>query len=437
MARLQFVAYRFYHFSDPGMQAAISERARPVPARVADPAPAERTSPALRFAEQGQHAQMRAFAGEVLYTAGMPATHMYVVKDGEVDLYLVRDEKRTVVETLRRGQCFGIEPHQQAQVRVHNAAARTYCELYLIDHAAARDALAASPTLVRGMMDTLSERLAVAHEVIARRANFQPDLLIYAQLLALLGAADLGRQGPQAAAPRGRESPTNGMARPMLQEVFTTARLLFGHSDKHIRSCLGKLAGLHLIRIDDERGTGKQVLFSPRDIVAQVRKLVAGDVDQDKLSYEYISVDEFAALVEAERPQVLRKLAASEYADDIFTFRRAEVLRLLNEKGKRFFVERKIKQPSEFSDIADLEFADTKSIFAAVAKVDTFALAKAMSVLDDGVAKAKILQCLSQRRRAELEADLADLGTVDPVEAQQIGQALITEVKAAMRAKSA
>ena len=65
---------------------------------------------------------------------------------------------------------------------------------------------------------------------------------------------------------------------------------------------------------------------------------------------------------------------------------------------------------------------------------------RVIGVLDDGVAKTKILQCLSQRRRAELEADLADLadlGTVDPVEAQQIGQALITEVKAAMRAKSA
>jgi CRP-like cAMP-binding protein len=408
----------------------------------ASAAPAEVGAAAARAAADGHYAQVRAFAGEVLYTAGMPAGHLYVVRDGEVDLYLLRDEKRTVVETLRAGQCFGFEPHLGVQRRLHNAAARTYCELYLIDHAATREAVGTSADLVRGLLETLSQRLAATHEVIARRANFQPDLLVYAQLLALLGAADLGRQAQGMPGGRRRDDPPAGtapgagLARPLVQEVFTTARLLFGHSDKHIRHCLAKLAGLHLVRFDDAHGGGKQLVFAPRDIVAQARKLTADDAEQDRLTYEYIGVDEFAALVEAERSQVMRKLAASEYADDIFTFRRAEVLRLLNLKGKRFFVERKIKKPDEFSEIGDLEFADAKSVFAAVAKVDSFALAKAMSVLDEGVAKTKILQCLSQRRRAELEADLADLASVDPVEAQQIGQQIVADVKAAMLARA-
>lgn len=390
---------------------------------------------ALQFAERTGCSQVRAFAGDVLYTVGMPATHFYVVKDGEVDLYLVRDEKRTVVETLRPGQCFGIEPHQLVPQRQHNAAARSYCELYIVELAAVRDEIAATPDLVRGLLDTLSERLDVAHEVIARRANFQPDLLVYANLLALLGAADLGRQAQQ---PRSREAAAEvGVARPLVQDVFTQARLMFGHSDKHIRAMLAKLAGLHLVRIEDERGTGKQVLLSPKDLLARARQVVAADPDADKLRYEYIGVDEFAALVEAERGQILRKLAASEYADDIFTFRRAEILRLLNEKGKRFFVERRIKPPAEFSDLADLEFADAKSIFAAVSKVDGFALAQAMTALDEGsVARTKIMACLSQRRRAELEDELSGLGAVDPVQAQQIGQQIINEVKTLMLKKA-
>jgi hypothetical protein len=394
---------------------------------------------ALQFAERTCCSQVRAFAGDVLYTVGMPATHFYVVKDGEVDLYLVRDEKRTVVETLRPGQCFGIEPHQQAPLRQHNAAARSYCELYIVELAAVRDEIAGTPDLVRGLLDTLSERLEVAHEVIARRANFQPDLLIYANLLALLGAADLGRlaQSQAGAGARGRDAAEAGMARPLVSDVFTQARLMFGHSDKHIRAMLAKLVGLHLVRIDDERGTGKQVLFSPKDLMVRARQVVAADPDNDKLRYEYIGVDEFAALVEAERGQVLRKLAASEYADDVFTFRRAEILRLLNEKGKRFFVERRIKPPAEFSDLADLEFADAKSIFAAVSKVDGFALAQAMTALEEGsVAKTKIMACLSQRRRAELEEELSGLGAVDPVQAQQIGQQIINEVKTLMLNKA-
>lgn len=415
------------------MQAASTERPglAPDPVRTSSiPVP---KALALQFAERGQFSQVRAFAGEILYTVGMPAAHMYVVKDGEVDLYLVEDEKRTVVETLRKGQCFGLEPHLPTQARSHNAAARTYCELVLIDNQVVNRATAASPDLVRSMLDTLSERLSVAHGLIATRVNYQSDLLIYAQLLYLLGIADVGKQavhGRTSAA--GQAAP---LARPLLQDVFTNARLMFGHSDKHIRGCLGKLLSLHLIRIDDDRGTGKQVLFSPRDIVVQVRKLVSADVDDDKLTYEYVSVDEFSALVEADRALILRKLAAGEFADDLFTFRRAEILRLLNEKGKRFFVERKVKSPAEFSEVSDLEFVDPKSLFAAVSKMDTLDLAKVLSLLEDGPVRAKVLGALSRRRREEVESDLKDLGAVDPVEAQQLGKTLITELKTIMLAK--
>lgn len=385
---------------------------------------------ALQFAERGRFSQARAFAGEVLYTEGMPATHMYVIKDGEIDLYLVRDEKRTVVETLKKGQCFGIEPHLVNQVRMHNAAARTYCELFLIDNKAINTALGDSPDLVKSMLDTMSERLAVAHKVIATRVNFQPDLLIYARLLYLLGIADVGKQAVQV---RGSSNAKDAVvARPLLQDVYTNARLMFGHSDRHIQGCIGKLMQLHLIRIEDEHGHGKQVLFSPRDIVNQVRNIVSADDDNDKMAYEYISIDEFAALVEVDRALVMRKLSGGEFADDIFTFRRAEILRLLNEKGKRFFVERKIKTPAEFSDVLDIEFADQKSVFTAVSKVDTYQLAKVVAGLEEGPVRSKILNALSQRRRDEVESDLKDIGTVDPMDAQLIGQGIIAEIKALM-----
>ena len=77
----------------------------------------------LRFAEKGNFSQMRAFAGDVLYTEGMPGTHMYVIKEGEVDIYMIREEKRVVVETLGRGQCFGMTPRLLNGSRTNNAVA--------------------------------------------------------------------------------------------------------------------------------------------------------------------------------------------------------------------------------------------------------------------------------------------------------------------------
>jgi len=388
------------------------------------------TQSILQFAERGQYSQVRAFAGEVLYTEGMPALHMYVVKDGEIDLYLVRDEKRTVVETLRKGQCFGIEPHLATQSRLHNAAARTYCELFLIDTRTVSDSVEGCPDLAQSILTTLSERLSVAHKLIGTRVNYQPDLLIYAQLLYLLGMADLGKQATTPAS-RGSQPVAPGLAKPLLQDVMINARLMFGHSDKHIRGCLAKLLTLHIARVEDG-GNGKQILFSPKDIVSQVRNIVSSDVDADKLTYEYISVDEFAAILDIDRKLILRKLAAGEFADDIFTFRRAEILRVLNEKGRNFFLERKIKKPAEFSDVTDLEFADQKSVFAVVSKVDTLDLAKVVSSMEEGAVKTKILSSLSARRREDLEADLRDMGQVDPIDAQRIGKEIIDEIKALM-----
>lgn len=417
-----------------------------------------RTS-ALPFAEQGPFSRVRAFAGDVLYTEGMPAPHLYVVKEGVVDLYLVREDKRTVIETLRQGQCFGIEPHLTQGARLHNAAARSYCELIVIDAATLGAAVAASPELTRGMLDTLSERLAAAHEVIAQRVNYQPELLVYAELLHLAGMADLGRQASSTAgggARHGARGHSQGhgqshghghghassgaapqLARPLLQDVIHHARLLLGHSDRHARAVLARLQGLHVVRYEDEKGQGKQIVFAPRDIVAQVRKIIADDPDGERQSHQYVGLEEFAALVDVDRGVLLRKLAAGEFAEDVFTFRRAEILRVLDAKGRRYFSERQLKPPQEFSDIADVEFADARSIFEAVSRVDGYDLAKVLHALGEGDARQKILGALSARRRTEVEAELKDMVAVDAVEAQRLGQALIGEVKAAMLRKAA
>lgn len=387
------------------------------------------TSSALAFAESGSFTQMRAFAGDVLYTEGMPALHLYVVKEGEVDLYMVRDEKRTVVETLRRGQCFGFEPQLEQPVRLHCAAARGYCELYVIDNATAAQALAEGSELLRGLLVTASQRLAAAHRLIARRVSFQPELLAYAQMLHLVGLPEL----------RPRHEAGNGpeLARPPLQAVVNHARALFGHSDRHIRALLGKLVNLHLVRVEDERGSGKQLVYAPRDIVAQVRKAAEADAEAGRQAHQYLSLDEFAELVEVDRGVLLKKLAASEFAEDVFTFRREEILRVLDRHGKRYFVERKIKRPSEFADVDDLEFADARVVFEVVSRMDSFDIAKLLHGMAEGAARQRILAALSARRRSEVEGDLQGLQAVDPIEAQRLGSTLVKQVQQAMLQQAA
>ena len=376
--------------------------------------------------------QQRVYAGDVLYTENMPAHHMYVVKEGIVDIYMIREEKRVVVESLGAGQCFGMAPHVgKGAKRVNNAAARTYCELYLVSNDVLDADMQKAPTLTTSLLKALSDRLSTAHEIIATRVNYQPEVMVYAQLLHLLGVADVGRAViNQAKAGGGGQQQV--IASPLLSEVFLQARALLGHSDQHIRTCLSKLINLHLIRVEDEKGNGKRVFFSPVDIVAQARKITNNQEEPKKVDYEYISVDEFATMVELDRSLLLRKLASSEFADDIFTFRKSEVLRLLNDKGKKFFAERKIKTPDEFTDVLDLEFADQKSIFTMVAQHDTLDIAKVLKLVDSDVVKQKLLGALSRTKREEVEQDMDSIPQVDPIEAQQIGSRMVGTVKKIM-----
>lgn len=385
----------------------------------------------MPFGSETAFTQQRAFAGDVLYTENMPAHHMYVVKEGVVDIYMIREEKRVVVESLGKGQCFGMAPHiAKGARRVNNAAARTYCELYLISNDVLDDDMAQAPTLTLSLLKALSDRLSTAHEIVATRVNYQPEVVVYAQLLHLLGVAEVGRAVIQQAKMGGSQQPI--VASPLLAEVFLQARTMLGHSDQHIRACLSKLLNLHLIRVEDEKGNGKRVYFSPLEIVVQARKITSNQDEPKKVDYEYISVDEFSTMVEIDRNLLLRKLAGSEFADDVFTFRKSEVLRLLNDKGKKFFAERKIKTPDEFSDILDLEFADQKSVFTMVSQQDTLDIAKVLKNVDSDVVKQKLLAALSRSKREEVEQDIESLSQVDPVEAQQIGVRMVGAVKKIM-----
>jgi CRP-like cAMP-binding protein len=378
--------------------------------------------------EDGGLTQQRFYAGDVIFTEGMSSSHMYVVKEGEVDIYMIREEKRVVVESLVRGQCFGMAPCLLSGSRTTNAAAKTYCELYLVENDKLDEALNTSAKLVRGILRTLAEQAAVANELIATRVNYQPDILVYAQLLYILGIADIGKLKAEAVSSQAHSA----QASPTLSDVFSSARALLGHSDAHIRGSMGKLAMLHLIRIADEKGNGKRVLFAPKDIISQARKIASADKDHGKLDYEYINVDEFSALVDVDRGIILKKLAGGEFAEDIFTFRKSEIMRLLNDKGRKFFIDRKIKSPEEFTDIVDIEFADQKTCFEVISRCDVYDLAKLVGNTDDAIVKSRILACLPRAKQEELESDISGLKQVDPIEVQQIGKAIIQDIKEKM-----
>lgn len=375
-----------------------------------------------------QFSQIRAYTGDVLYTEKMSGTQIYMIKQGQVDLYLMREERRVVVESLKKGESFGMNASVLDKGRATNAAAATYTELYVIDSTTLENYLHNTPAPIRAILGTLAGRMGRLSELVASRVNYQPDLLVYAQLLQIMGMAEMGGRPTDARASADKKVAANVS----LVDVFGHGSAILGHSDPHIRHVFNKLLSLHLVRVEDVNGNGKRVFFSPKDIVLQARKLADTDKDIGKVDHEYVTVDEFSAMVGVDRSTLLTKLARSEFSQDIFTFRKSEIIQLLDTKGKKFFSDRKIKSPNEFVDIDDIEFADQKSILAVLSRFESFDLAKLIAKMDEGKAKEKILASLPRAKREEVEDDLKSVGEPDAVEVIQIGQMIISKVKAVM-----
>lgn len=383
------------------------------------------TTESFPLEEEWRFPKRRAYAGDVLYTEGMAGDHLYIIKEGEVDLSLVREEKQVVVTTLGRGEAFGMMPQLLNGKRTTKAVARSYCELYVVDASVFLEMLGETPKLVRKVLGNLAKRCVEANEVIATRVNYQPDLMVYANLLQLLGAAGGQKAGKGSC-------PTPNLAGTSLSEVLHAGRALLGHSEPHIRQMLNKFVTLHLVRIEDEKGEGKRVVFDAANIVTQTRQMAKNHKDEGKLDYEYISAGEFADLVEVERAKLLKKLAQGDFTDELFLFRKSEVMRLLDERGRKYFVSRQIKKPQDFSDINDLEFADQKSIYEVLTKFDVYDLSKVLKLVEEAEVREKILASMPRSKREDLEDEFASLESYDAIEAGRLAQQVVDRVKERM-----
>lgn len=373
--------------------------------------------------------QLRAYAGDVLFTEKMAGNQVYLIKEGHVDLYLMREERRVVVDTLGKGQCFGMNSKLLHCRRPTHAMARTYSEFYVIDGATLERHLKATPQLIESLLHTQATRIDRANELIATKVNYQPELQAYAHLLQILGQTDLASRASE---PHRRSEPANTVAHVLLTEFQGHARALLGHSDPHIRQVLGRLESLHLLHHEGDRARDRKLVFSPKNIVEQARKLTESDPHRGRLDFEYLSVDDLSTMVNVDRHTLLSKLAQSEFSDDLITFRKSEVVRLLDTKGRRFFADRKIKTPSEFTDILDIEFATQKALVTALARVDAFDLAKLMSTIEVSAIRDRILACLPRAKREEVLSESADIAQVDTVEILQLEQLIIKQLRELM-----
>lgn len=95
-------------------------------------------------------------ADEVIFELGQPAEHMYGVLSGKVGLLV----NNRVVETLERGEVFGVGALIGAKTRTYTAVAETDCQLAFLDQKRFLFAVQETPIFALEVMKSYSERLS-------------------------------------------------------------------------------------------------------------------------------------------------------------------------------------------------------------------------------------------------------------------------------------
>jgi len=285
----------------------------------------------------------KVFAGELIFSEGTKgATCMFIIKEGHVEIFITRDEKRIVLSELGNGACFGEMAMISTELRNASAKALTYCELYMIDRASLNQSIESSPPLIRHIVKSLIGRVKSMLDVVVLHTPGQAVLVSYAQLLELMA----GKNQSNPCFSNGEKNVETSIP---VKVVVEKSRALFGNSENRSRAILKFMDSHHLIREEFGPGNVQNVHFHASDIVDRVEKMpdvtLHGLDDFLQSNLELVEVNELAQIVGVDRKLLLAKLAADELTDELFAFRKSSALRLIADKGRDYFCVRTPNKP--------------------------------------------------------------------------------------------
>ena len=390
---------------------------------------------------QENSSRLRAFApGEVIYSEGYIGTSaIYVIAEGKVEISTKCDERRVVLATLGKGECFGESALLPSEPRGSTAKALSFCRLSVIDAKVVEEELERVSPLLRHLMRTLIRRNKRKDELLATytNADFLPGIVSYAHLLSLMS-------GTESREMQGRRPQSDEVAIP-LAEVCKRCHAVAGHPRVHVMAMLKRMEKLNLVALEFGRAeflgnapapvaddtSGRQVVtFDPVRIIERAQRVGGHDLDISIASeLELIELADLEALIGVERQLILDKLSRAEIAEDIFAFRRAKVLTYIENNGVAYFSKKKVRAASELESLTDLDLVDDRTLFDALSAFDTYDLAKLLASTTDRSVSERLLSVMTKARQSETSWIMRRDLVINPLEIQDIEQRFIQLVK--------
>ncbi|CAN7643003.1 cyclic nucleotide-binding domain-containing protein [Trinickia sp. LjRoot230] len=384
--------------------------------------------------------------GEVIYSEGFAGDPViYVISEGKVEISTYCDEKKVVLGTLGKGDFFGEAALLPAEPRAQTAKALTFCQFTVIETSMIEQELERASPLLRHLVRTTIRRGKKKDDLLATytHADFLPGVVSYAHVLALMASAEA--TADTSSDGWGRRGQPEEVA-VTLPNAIKKFRAIAGHSRPHVMTMLRRMEKLNLVTLDIGRAehlanngryaaqdgaTARQVIkFDPARIIERAQQV--GDHDLDvaiNSELELIELSDLETLIGVEKRIILNKLSHGEIAEDLFAFRKTQVLNYVEQKGINYFTRRNARPSGDMQSLDDLESVDQRTLFEAVSATDTYDLAKLLATLTDPVVAQRLQSVMTEARKKEVSWVMRREIKIDPLEVNDIEQRFIEAVR--------
>ncbi len=269
-------------------------------------------------------------SGQTVFKENSPGNTAFIIKEGEIELSVERGQKKTVLQKLKKGSCFGEMAIITKSKRSATAVAIKPTILYIFDEAFLNEELSKAGILGQGIIRTLiksviflSEKAAKDTSIVDPKISIAHILKMQAESLAHLRTILV--------------TDSLEIDLPYLKVIKLISDII-GMPTSQVTNELKQMSDLGLIKVQIKQ---QSLIVAPLKLVSHTRSichLLAESSDKaGKAELSFVSADDIANIVNIDKNVLYQKIAQKGIPDSMFYFRKDELIHYIEAQGSDFF----------------------------------------------------------------------------------------------------
>jgi CRP-like cAMP-binding protein len=373
--------------------------------------------------------------GSLLVREGQSSDGAYIIKQGRVAVFRVRQNKRIGLGERGPGDMVGELALLTDEPHTASVEALEYTEALVLDRNLLRTLLVRSPRPVQIITGYLVERARTLSACITERPTGTPFLSV-CRVVALAWRAGVA----------------SGQAELSYAELSSTIKDILLISQLEIDAIFEQLQKLHLVHLTSVKGTFTRtdpLLGEPRTGTAFVKDRLVRLPDADKflqvaknvareyrdredfgVDLEFCDLADFAREAQSTPDIIYKKIGYREIPEELFFFHKAAAKAYIERMGREFFAQasRPRLTAADLARVDDLVAVDNASLQEVFSELGFHKVAVLVAMAGQA-ARDKIMKNLSRKIAAVVKEEAVSLADCDEAEAADVERELIDRLR--------